>query len=60
MGVERVWGFVFCVEAVLCGKAKVVENDRKAKFGTAMEDRSDGAGGWIVCGDYEASGLLCQ
>ena len=61
---EWVWkgygGFVFCVEAVLCGKGKVVENDRKAKFGTAMEDRSDGAGGWIVRGLYMSGGLFRQ
>lgn len=61
---EWVWkgygGFVFCVEAVLCGKGKVVENDRKAEFGMAMEDRSDGVDGWIVCGFYKSGGLLCQ
>lgn len=49
---EWVWkgygGFRFCVEAVLCGEGKVVENDRKVEFGTAMVDRCDGAGGWIV------------
>ena len=38
-------GFVFCVEAVLCGKGKVVENDRKAEFGTAVEDRLYMSGG---------------
>ena len=61
---EWVWkgygGFVFCVEVVLCGEGKVVENDRKAEFGTAMEDRSDGAGGWIVCGFYRSGGLFWQ
>ena len=61
---EWVWtgygGFVFCVEAVLCGKGKVVENDRKAEFGMAMEDRSDGVNGWIVCGFYKSGGFFRQ
>ena len=41
-------------------KGNVVENDRKAEFGTAMEDRSDGAGGWIVRGLYMSGGLFRQ
>ncbi len=61
---EWVWkgygGFVFCVEVVLCGEGKVVENDRKAEFGMAMEDRSDGVDGWIVCGFYKSGGFFRQ
>ena len=61
---EWVWkgygGFRFCVEAVLCGEGKVVENDRKVEFGTAMVDRCDGAGGWIVCGFYKSGGFFRQ
>lgn len=40
-------------------KGNVVENDRKAEFGMAMDDRSDGAGGWIVFGFYKSGGLFC-
>ena len=61
---EWVWkgygGFVFCVEAVLCEEGNVVENDRKAEFGMAMENRSDGVDGWIVCGFYKSGGFFRQ